>query len=49
MSESFYLSNMSPQAASFNRGIWKKLESQVRTWALLYDTVYVVTGQILKK
>jgi len=49
MSESFYLSNMSPQTISFNRGIWKKLESQVRTWALLYDTVYVVTGPILNK
>ena len=28
MSESFYMSNMSPQSPSFNRGIWKKLESQ---------------------
>ena len=27
MSESFYMSNMSPQHPSFNRGIWKQLES----------------------
>ncbi|OFY26170.1 MAG: hypothetical protein A2X01_12295 [Bacteroidetes bacterium GWF2_35_48] len=48
MSESFFLSNMSPQAPSFNRGIWKNLESQVRDWAKEYDTLYVVTGGILK-
>jgi endonuclease G len=33
MSDSFYMSNMSPQHPSFNRGIWSKLESYVRTWA----------------
>lgn len=47
MSESFFLSNMSPQTASFNRGIWAKLEGQVRTWALEYDGLYVATGGIL--
>lgn len=29
-SETFLLSNMSPQAPQFNRGIWKDLESEVR-------------------
>jgi endonuclease G len=48
MQESFYYSNMSPQLPGFNRGIWKKLEEQVRDWALLYDTLYVVTGPILE-
>src|SRR6056297_2800745 len=47
MSESFYLSNMSPQEASFNRGIWRQLESQVRDWAQNNGSVYVVTGGIL--
>ena len=28
MSETFYMSNMSPQHPSFNRGIWKKLKQQ---------------------
>ena len=30
MSESFYMSNMSPQEPGFNRGIWKNLEKTVR-------------------
>jgi endonuclease G len=48
MAESFYYSNMSPQTASFNRGIWKKLEEQVRSWAIENEKVYVITGPVLK-
>lgn len=48
MQESFYYSNMSPQLPGFNRGIWKKLEEKVRTWALQYDTLFIVTGPILE-
>ena len=48
MSESFYMSNMSPQEPSFNRGIWETLESRVRIWAIEKNGVYVVTGPILK-
>jgi len=48
MSESFYYSNMSPQVPGFNRGIWKKLEEQVRLWAKQYDTLYIVTGPKLE-
>lgn len=44
MSASFYFSNMSPQHPSFNRGIWKKLEAQVREWAVTFDSLHVVTG-----
>jgi len=47
MSESFFYSNMSPQDPSFNRGIWKKLEEQVRSWAVVYDSVRVITGPVL--
>ena len=47
MKESFYYSNMSPQEPGFNRGIWKKLEEQVRAWAVHYNAVYVVTGPVL--
>ena len=47
MQESFYYSNMSPQDQSFNRGIWKKLEELVRTWAVDNESLYVVTGPIL--
>ena len=49
MSETFYMSNMSPQAGSLNRGIWKDLESQVRVWAKTFGRVYVVSGPILEK
>ncbi len=47
MSESFYMSNMSPQIQSFNGGIWAQLESMVRTWAYEYDNIFVVTGPVL--
>lgn len=47
MKESFYFSNMSPQEPSFNRGIWKRLEEQVRQWAKDNELVYVVTGPVL--
>lgn len=47
MAESFYYSNISPQTPSFNRGIWKKLEELVRTWAIENNTVYIVTGPVL--
>lgn len=48
MSESFYLSNMSPQLPGFNRGIWSTLEDQVREWALEKSIIFVVTGPIFK-
>ena len=47
MSESFYLSNISPQKASFNRGIWKALEGKISYWSSFNDSIYVVTGPIL--
>ncbi len=47
MSDTFFLSNMSPQNPSFNRGVWKKLENLVRIWALENDEIYVVTGPVL--
>jgi endonuclease G, mitochondrial len=49
MSETFYLSNMSPQVPAFNRGIWKSLETLVRGWAGEYDSIYIVSGGILKE
>jgi endonuclease G len=48
MSESFFMSNMSPQKPSFNRGIWKKLEEEVRSWISINDSLYVVTGPVLE-
>ncbi|MDA0194815.1 MAG: DNA/RNA non-specific endonuclease [Bacteroidetes bacterium] len=49
LDQSFFLSNMSPQNPSFNRGIWKRLEENVRRWAISNNTIYVVTGPIIKK
>lgn len=48
MKESFYFSNISPQVPSFNRGVWKRLEDQVRWWAAYDSTIYVVTGPVLR-
>jgi len=48
MSESFYMSNMSPQTPGFNRGIWKRVEQIVRDWAVENEEIHVVTGPVLK-
>ena len=47
MKSSFYMSNISPQLASFNGGVWRELEETVRQWAYRYDTLYIVTGPVL--
>jgi endonuclease G, mitochondrial len=49
LDESFYMSNISPQVPGFNRGIWKKLEEQVRTWAKANHKIYIVTGPVIDK
>lgn len=48
MSETFYMSNMSPQTPGFNRGIWKSLEERVRSWGKK-ELIYVVTGPVFKE
>ncbi len=48
-SDSFFMSNMTPQAPAFNRGMWLKLENMVRTYAELFGEVAVVTGPVLEK
>jgi endonuclease G len=40
--ESFLMTNMSPQAPSLNRGIWKLLETSVRGWAVQRNQSYTV-------
>ena len=46
MSQSFFMSNMSPQHPSFNRGIWKELEEQVRKWAVKFKKIHVISGPV---
>ena len=46
MRNSFYMSNISPQIPGCNRGIWKRLEQQVRNWARKKGRICVITGPI---
>ncbi|MBN2807055.1 MAG: DNA/RNA non-specific endonuclease [Prolixibacteraceae bacterium] len=46
MDETFFMSNMSPQHPSLNRGRWKSLETKEREWAARLDTLYIATGAI---
>ena len=48
LAESFYMSNVSPQHPSFNRGGWRVLEEQVRLWASREDSLLLVTGPVLQ-
>lgn len=49
MSESFYMSNISPQRPSFNRGRWSALERKVRSWCLKLGDLHVFTGPVFLK
>lgn len=44
MSDSFLLSNVIPQPPSINRGVWKKLESSIRSYVDENGPVYVISG-----
>lgn len=41
--QTFYVSNLTPQNSTLNRGAWADLETKVRDWTCS-DTLYVVTG-----
>lgn len=45
--ETFYLSNISPQARQFNQGIWRELEELTRDWAKKFKRLYVVSGPVM--
>lgn len=46
--KTFYYTNMTPQMNSFNGQIWATAESMVRGWSSSCDTLYVITGCIVK-
>lgn len=46
MIASFFLSNISPQDPSLNRGLWSRLEEAVRKEAVRCGAVYVTSGPI---
>lgn len=45
-SESFFMSNMTPQHPNLNRGVWADLEREVRRYALREGTVVIATGPV---
>ena len=44
MRSSFLMTNMAPQSPNLNRGIWKKLEENVRLWGMMHGEVHVTCG-----
>ena len=46
MYESFALTNVCPQSASLNSGLWNSIEIDCRKWAKKYGDVYIVCGPI---
>ena len=49
MENSFLMTNISPQIPGCNRGIWKRVENQVRRWAIKEEKLYIITGPIFPK
>lgn len=47
MKDTFFFSNMTPQPGPFNQGRWGQLENLMRSWALKYKKIWIVTGPIL--
>lgn len=46
MSLTFLLTNMAPQRPNLNRGIWARLEDQVRQLAQSHGSVWIFTGSL---
>ena len=49
MMESFSLANASPQVKSCNCGIWHRLETKMRQFAIREASLFVVTGPVFDK
>ena len=47
MDESFYMTNMCPQAKTLNTGVWKRLEEKCRQWAEIDSAIIIVCGPVL--
>lgn len=47
MEQTFYLTNICPQAHSLNSGAWKRLEEKCRTWAKADSAIIIVCGPVL--
>lgn len=47
MSETFYMTNMCPQAGALNAGAWGRLEEKCRQWAIVDSAIIIVAGPVL--
>lgn len=47
MTDTFYMTNMSPQRSGFNSGIWRSLEMHIRRQVLRLGEALVVTAPVL--
>lgn len=47
-SETFLMSNISPQVHAFNEGVWRVLEETLRDWVRKDKVYYIVTGPVLQ-
>ena len=46
MDQSFYFTNICPQAPGLNRGSWKELEEDIRLWAIRDSALVIVCGPL---
>lgn len=47
-SRTFYYTNMTPQLSTLNSNAWNTLEDKVRAYSKNCDTLYVITGCVIK-
>lgn len=47
MTETFYMTNICPQAKILNAGSWKNLEEKCRQWALADGEIVIVCGPVI--
>lgn len=48
MKNSFFMTNISPQNPGCNRGIWKRVEREIRKWAVREKHLYIITGPVFQ-
>ena len=46
LTQTFLMSNITPQLSAFNGGIWRELEEDVRDWAFDDDRIFITSGPI---
>lgn len=47
MFDTFSLTNVCPQNANLNSGLWNSIEIDCRRWARMYGDIYIICGPIL--